>query len=140
MVFEEFNEAFNLYTGSKNVVGLFPTIETALLAENTGILLLLMKLQKLIQNRTYKFYVGHIRGHTKLPRPLPQGNELAESYTRIFTALEQAKDIHNLHHQNALALKRAFGKLENRPNRLLNNVLPSSLWGQYRKWVLIPEE
>ena len=58
MAFKEFNKAFNLYTDSKYIVGLFPAIETALLAENSVILPLLMKLQKLIQSRTYKFYVG----------------------------------------------------------------------------------
>lgn len=52
MALEEFNEAFNLYTDSKYIVGLFPAIETALLAGNSVISPLLMKLQKLIQSRT----------------------------------------------------------------------------------------
>lgn len=106
-----------------------------MLAGNSVILPLLMKLQKLIQSRTYKFYVGHIRGHTKLPGPLAQGNGLADSYTRIFMALEQAKDSHNLHHQNALALKRAFGITGEQARQIVKQC--TTCLKCYGKWMLL---
>jgi ribonuclease HI len=73
-----FPQAFNLYTDSKYVTGQFPAIETALLSGDSKILKQLQQLQSLIQNRKEKFFIGHIRRHTRLPGPL----SLEKSYSR----------------------------------------------------------
>lgn len=108
VAFTEVRQAFNLYTDSKYVVGLFPEIETAVLSPKTKIYKKLSKLQNLIHQRHNKYYVGHIRGHSGLPGPLSQGNALADSLTRIMSALEVAKRSHDLHHQNSTALRFQF--------------------------------
>lgn len=98
----------NLYTDPKYVVNLFPAIENILLLGSSHILLLLQQLQKVIQTRREKVFVGHIRGHSNLPGPLFFGNTVADMLTKeiIGTALEQVQESHQHHHQNALALKR----------------------------------
>lgn len=105
LAFENFPQAFNLYTDSKYVVSLFPAIETALLSGDSKILHLLQQLQKLIENRKEKFYIGHIWRHSGLPSVLSFGNLMADAFTReiIMTAVEKAQQNHHLHHQNALA-------------------------------------
>ena len=92
------------------MVSLFPAIETALLSGQSAIISLLSKLQKLIQERSEKFFIGHIRGHSNFSGHLSGRNNMADILTEamIMTALEQAINSHALHHQNALALKIMF--------------------------------
>lgn len=110
LALENFPQAFNLYTDSKYVTGLFPAIETALLSGESKIIKQLLQLQTLIQSRKEKFFIRHIPGHMGLPVPLSLGNLLTDKYTKgiIMNGIERAQQRHQLHHQNALALKRMF--------------------------------
>ena len=74
LALENFPQAFNLYTDSKYVTGLFPAIETALLSGESKIIKQLLQLQTLIQSRKEKFFIRHIPGHMGLPVPLSLGN------------------------------------------------------------------
>lgn len=111
LAFQKFPQAINLYTDSKYVVNLFPALETALITGKTPILLLLKDLQKEVQNRQQKFFIGHIRAHSKLPGSLAQGNALADLYTQkstVIATLQEATQSHSIHHQNANALRKMF--------------------------------
>lgn len=111
LAFEKFPQKINLYTDSKYVVNLFPAIETALLSGKSPILSLLKRLQSLIHQRQEKFYIGHIRGHSKLPGPLTHGNNMADLLTQqgnFILNIQEAKVSHAHHHQNAKALKHMF--------------------------------
>ena len=79
LAFEKVKEPFNLYTDSRYVAGLFPAIETTMISIRTEINDLLNKLKELAQKRKFKYHMAHIRGHTKLPWPLAQGNAIADS-------------------------------------------------------------
>lgn len=111
LAFEKFSQELNLFTDSKYVANLFPALETALLSGKSPILPFLQKLQNLVHNRSQKFYVGHIRGHSKLPGPLAQGNAMADLLTQnslgAFT-IQEAQQSHAMHYQNASALRKMF--------------------------------
>ena len=80
-----------------------------MLSGHSIILSLLQQLQQLIRERTEKFYIGHIRGHSNLPGPLSKGNYTADALTKgVVMNVVEAQESHHLHHQNALALKRMF--------------------------------
>lgn len=93
LAFKTFPQKVNLYSDSKYVINLFPAIETALLSGNSTILPLLKRLQTLIHQRSKKFFIGHIRGHTNLPGPLAHGNAMADLLTRmaVSTVVEAEK-------------------------------------------------
>lgn len=85
---------------------------------------MLKRLQTLIRQRSKKFFIGHIRGHTNLPGPLAHGNAMADLLTRIaVSTVVEAEKSHALHHQNTLALKRMFNITKNKQGRLLKIVL-----------------
>ena len=122
LAFQTYAEKFNLFTDSKFVVSLFPAIETALLSGNSRILPHLQILQKLIRERAEKFYIGHICGHSNLPGPLSKGNEMADALTRnLVMNVTEAQKSHNLHHQNALALKRMFKLTREQARQIIKN-------------------
>uniref|UniRef100_A0A8C4M0W2 Uncharacterized protein n=1 Tax=Equus asinus asinus TaxID=83772 RepID=A0A8C4M0W2_EQUAS len=105
------NKEFNLYSDSQYIICLFPQIETTTIpVYKTTISALLCQLQKLIRERSHPFYVGHVRAHSGLPRPIHRGNELADQATKIVvcSAIEEATQAHQLHHQNATALRYQF--------------------------------
>lgn len=107
--FEKVTQPFNLYTDSQYIVNLFPAIETSSLSSHSSIVNILQKLQKLILQRSYKFFIGHIRGHSNLPGPLVAGNAKADLLTRtVYNVIEQATKDHQLHHQNSAALRAQF--------------------------------
>ena len=93
LAFENVTDKFNLYTDSKYVVNLFPALETALLSGHSHVLGLLQQLQGLIRDRTKKFYVGHIRGHSNLPGPLSKRNYMANALARVINIVK-AKESH----------------------------------------------
>ena len=63
---------------------MFPRIETANIPENkTTIFSLLFDLQKEIKHRDKKYFVGHIRAHSRLSGPLHEGNALADVLTKV---------------------------------------------------------
>lgn len=141
LALENFPQAFNLYTDSKYVTGLFPAIETALLSGDSKILKQLQQLQSLIQKRKEKFFIGHIRGHTGLPGPLSLGNSLADKYTKeiIMSAIERAQHSHQLHHQNALALKRMFQITREQARQIVKQCQHCPEVTTPQKWVLTHE-
>lgn len=107
LAFQNVTDKFNLCTDSKCVMKLFPAPGTALLSGHSHILGLLQQLQGLTGDRTEKFYVGHIRGHSNLPGHLSKGNYMADALPRgMVTNTVEAKESHEPYHQNALALKR----------------------------------
>ena len=64
---------------------------------------------KIRLEKEQKFYVGHIQDHSNLPGPLSKGNYMADALTRgAAMSVSETKDSHELHHQNALALRRMF--------------------------------
>uniref|UniRef100_A0A673UKJ6 Gag-Pro-Pol polyprotein n=1 Tax=Suricata suricatta TaxID=37032 RepID=A0A673UKJ6_SURSU len=107
-LFQETPERFNLFSGSKYVVGLFPAIETATVpVYKTGISGLLLKLQVKVQQRQEPFYIGHIRAHSRLPGPLSEGNALADFHTKVacltMDPVREAQEGHNIHHEGSRA-------------------------------------
>lgn len=110
LAFRHFPQTFNLYTDSKYIVSLFPTIETALITGRSTIKEQLKVIQDLILQRKHKFFIGHIRGHTNLPGALAFGNAMADHFTRanLCLTIQEAEDSHALHHQNANALRYQF--------------------------------
>lgn len=125
LAFQNFPQPFNLYTDSKYVVGLFPTIETALLSGSSCVFPLLKKLQKVIQARHSKFFVGHIRGHSKLPGALAFGNDMADYFTKdvIGVSIEEAIKSHAFHHQNANALRLQFRLTREQARQIVKDCL-----------------
>lgn len=123
MAFQHFPQRFNLYTDSKYIVSLFPTIETALITGTTKIKKQLSNMQHLIHKKKEKFFIGHIRGHMSLPGPLTYGNYMADYFTRpvqINNVLE-AKQNNALHHQNANALRYQFKITRKQARQIVKN-------------------
>ena len=108
------DHTFNLLTDSRYIVGLFPHIETANIPENkTTVFSLLSDLQKEIKHRDKKYFVGHIRAHSRLSGPLHEGNALADALTKVIALnlhekIDKAKNSHKIHHQNAAGLRYEF--------------------------------
>ena len=103
-------------------MNLFPDLETVFLLGHSHILGLLQQLQGLIRDRTEKFYVGHIRGHSNFPDPLSKGNYMADTLTRgMVMNIVEAKESHELYHQNALALKRMFPITREQARQIVKN-------------------
>lgn len=100
----------------------FPALETALLSGRSHVLGLLQQLQGLIGDRTKKFYVGHIRGHSNLPGHLGKGNYMANTLPRgmVMNTVE-AKESHEPHHQNALTLKRMLHIKREQARQVIKN-------------------
>jgi hypothetical protein len=56
---------------------------------------LLSTLQHLIQTHNYPLYVTHLRAHSILPRPLVQGNDIADKLTcAVFSSPEDHQHLH----------------------------------------------
>lgn len=109
LALESFPQPCNLYTDSCYIANLFPSLETALLSGSSTILPLLQQLQQAVQSRENPLFVGHIRGHTKLPGPLAFGNSMADRLTKVIIGnIVAAEKSHQLHHQNANALRKMF--------------------------------
>jgi hypothetical protein len=85
------NQAFNLYTDSQYVAHALqlpenvPFVDTA----NSQILQLFMQIQFNIREYTTSYFIGHLRAHTGLPRPLSESNATADLYFRLITGLAQ---------------------------------------------------
>jgi hypothetical protein len=70
------HEAFNIFTDSLYVVQSVPLLETCdMFNFNTPSESLFSQLQNIILARKYLFYIGQIRSHSGLPRPLAEGND-----------------------------------------------------------------
>lgn len=97
-------------------------METALISGKSPILPFLLTLQKLIQQKTNKFHIGHIWDHNKLPGPLALDNAMANLLTQkksqIYNA-QKAQKNHKLHHQNALALKKMFSLTQKQARQII---------------------
>ena len=68
-------------------------------------------MQKIIQSGKRKISYKLIREHTGLPGPVALGNSITDLLTKvtlIASMVEQTLESHDLHHQNALALRRMF--------------------------------
>lgn len=105
------NKKLNLYSDSQYIIRLFPQIETATIpVYKTTILALLCQLQELIRERFHPFHVGHVCAHSGLQGPVHEGNELADQATKIVacSAIADVTQAHQLHHQNATALRYQF--------------------------------
>ena len=97
-----YDQPLKLFPDSQYVVRLFPVTETAIITSNkTSFASRLLELQNLVQTRTQKIFVGHIRGHSKLPGPLTVSNNVVDLVTKetVFT-IEEATSSHAIHHQN----------------------------------------
>lgn len=83
-----------------------PLETAAFIAPVSSICACLLQVQALLWQRREPIFVGHIRGHSMLPGPLAQGNELADSYTRPSccyvlmngTAYDKALQMHRKFH------------------------------------------
>lgn len=120
------DKKINLYTDSLYIVKLFPAIETAAFPGNKStIIKLLKRLQKSIWKRTQPYYVGHIRAHSGLPGPLAEGNASADALTKIFiideNKIQEAIKSHQLHHQNANALRYQFSLTRETAREIVKN-------------------
>lgn len=63
------------------------------------------KLQSVINNRTYPFYITHIRSHSQLPGPLVADNETIDTKLISFMTPTQ---FHELTHTNVKGLQYKF--------------------------------
>lgn len=108
------DEPCNIYTDSVYVSQIVSPLETAaFVAPVSSICACLLQVQALLWQRREPIFVGHIRGHSMLPGPLAQGNELADSYTRSSccyvlmngTAYDKALQMHRKFHLNASSLR-----------------------------------
>lgn len=138
IAFTEVKQAFNLYTDSKYIFNLFPEIETTVLSPRTKIYLKLKQLQESIQQRQNKYFIGHVRGHSGLPGPIAQGNALADSLTKIMQAVETAKKSHDLHHQNAAALRYHFQVTREQAREIIKSCPHCPDWGHALKMGVNP--
>ena len=71
-----------------------------------------MQIQLNLREHTVPYFIGHLRAHTGLPRPLREGNATADLYNRQIILLLQeqlAKQSHSLHYQISNSLKQQFG-------------------------------
>jgi hypothetical protein len=70
------NRAFNLYTDSQYIAHGLQLLETVPLLNtaNSQILQLFVQIHFNLRERTVPYFVGHLRAHTRLPRPLSEGN------------------------------------------------------------------
>lgn len=72
----------NVYTDSQYVAQIVRPLETAAyIAPLSKIHESLLQLQGLLWLRDSPVFIGHLRAHTPLPRPLSEGNQLADRYT-----------------------------------------------------------
>ena len=70
-VCESVSSPSNLYSDSHCVVRALRALEVVpSIQPTTATFQMFLKIQMLIRSRAYPFFVGHIRAHTGLPRPL----------------------------------------------------------------------
>lgn len=83
MVLKKFAHcSLNLYSDSRYVVGALQILEMVpTIQPQTPTFKMFSEIQKLIRQRAFPFFIGHIRAHTGLPGPLALGNELADAAT-----------------------------------------------------------
>lgn len=70
------SQPLNIYSDSQYAVGVATVTETAILGNlnSDELFHLFQTFQKLIQQRTYPCFIGHIRAHSSLPGPLAQSS------------------------------------------------------------------
>lgn len=75
--------ALNIFSDSCYLYTVSSTIETAVIGHtsNEELFHLFCQLQKLIQARPKPSYIGHIWAHSRLPKPLTLGNDIADQTT-----------------------------------------------------------
>lgn len=115
--------ALNIFSDSCYLYTVSSTIETAVIGHtsNEELFHLFCQLQKLVQARPKPSYIGHIWAHSRLPRPLTLGNDIADqtthpqAYTLLAAQVSQSTPITQAQlsdttcHQNTAALWRQFG-------------------------------
>lgn len=76
---------FNLFSDSHYIVHAVRCLETvpSVSTSNPIIQDVFLQIQQAIQQRSKKFYIGHIRAHSKLPGPLALGNQSADAATQL---------------------------------------------------------
>lgn len=108
---KHFLQPLHLFTDSAYVAGLFPAMETTVISGTSSIHSLLRQLQQQIHKRKHKLAVTQVKSHMALPRPISKVNQIADLLTQdivALTAVKEAQLSHEIHHQNALTLKRLF--------------------------------
>jgi hypothetical protein len=70
------NQTFNLYTDSQYITHGLQLFETVpfLDTANSQFLQLFMQIQLTLREHTVPYFIGHLRAHPGLPRPLSEGN------------------------------------------------------------------
>lgn len=119
------SKPLNLVTDSAYVANVVKRIEGSLLKEvdNEDLYCYLVSMQRVLQQRKYKYFISHIRAHSSLTGFLAEGNEQADELTMMVSntlpdIFEQAKLSHVFFHQNARALLRTFHipKIKQKPS------------------------
>lgn len=136
------HQEFNLFSDSQYVVRALQVLEMVpTIQPSTPTFQLFSKIQRLIGDRSYLFFVGHIRAHSGLPGPLTWGNELADKSTRLVASVsvqdpvKEAQAAHLLHHLNASTLRLRFGVTREQARQIVKNckncvtLLPEPQWG-----------
>lgn len=136
------HQEFNLFSDSQYVVRALQVLEMVpTIQPSTPTFQLFSKIQRLIRDRSYLFFVGHIRAHSGLPGPLTRGNELADKGTRLVASVslqdpvKEAQAAHLLHHLNASTLRLRFGITREQARQIVKNckncvtLLPEPQWG-----------
>ena len=75
-VFQSVDDTFNLFPDSLYVAQSFPLLETCSIFNfNMPAGPLFSQLQNILAQKKIPFYIGHIKAHSGLPRPLASGND-----------------------------------------------------------------
>ena len=89
-VFKRFLIPINIISDSVYVVNAVLALETARnFKQSNSVCEILMKIQDCILTREHPFYIQHIRANTSLPKPMVNGNAIADSATRDMVFLSQ---------------------------------------------------
>lgn len=114
-VFKLFQQPLNLITDSSYVANVVKRLEGSLLREtnNEIVYSYLSCMKTLLENRTHKYFITHIRAHSFLPGLLAEGNAQADKLTMsvlqtVPDIFEQAKLSHAFFPQNAQELMESF--------------------------------
>ena len=103
-----------MISDSAYVVNAVKILELAgLIKMSRTVCVLLQELQKLIWLRKECFYIQNTKAHTGLPRPLSEGNDVVDHWTRIecvflSSSLDQARQFHQQFHVNTKTLQQKF--------------------------------
>ncbi|KFP73021.1 hypothetical protein N310_03919, partial [Acanthisitta chloris] len=129
MVFQRFPHVpLNVVTDSAYVADIADRLDCSLLKEvdNVKLFCLLKTLWHEIQNRTYPYYILHVRSRTHLPGFITEGNARADKLaspawtTPLPDKIAEAMALHGFFHQDVRALQKQFSLTSTEVRSIVN--------------------